>query len=70
MNLKSHIIVRPSNMCNALIAAAERSIISAKDYKAIPWTAKQVVERTERGTHTIKEFGITLPKKPDSTIAG
>lgn len=65
MNLKSHIIVRPSNVCEALLAASQRSIIAAKDYKSIPWMAKQVVDRTERGTHTIKEFGITLPKRGD-----
>lgn len=68
MNLKSHIIVRPSNVCEALLAASQRSIIAAKDYKSIPWTAKHVVERIERGNNTIREYGITLPKR-DETVA-
>lgn len=68
MDLKSHIIVRPSNMALALEKAAERSIIASKDYKSIPWTAKNVAERVERGRNTIREFGITLPKR-DETVA-
>lgn len=63
MNLKSHIISRPTNMAHAFGDAARRSIINAKDHASVPWTAKRVAINEERGVGMQKEFGITLPNR-------
>ena len=69
MNLKSHIIVRPTNMAHAFGDAARRSIIAAPNHNAVPWTAKRVAINEERQVGTLKEFGITLPKREEGVTA-